>query len=119
MTTQSLDAQGKIQGMQNLFEEDTVKAVIKKVNPQKALGPSGLRYRYLQTGLSDELLEDIAVFVTLAILSRCLSQPFRTMHTSANLSALGQKARPVACGDVLQRITSTIFCPLYGRNLAD
>ena len=30
--------------MENLFEESTVKAVIKKANSQSAAGPSGLRY---------------------------------------------------------------------------
>ena len=39
--------------------------------------------------------------------------------TRANLSALGQKARPVACGDVLQRVIGAVFCRRYGRKMAD
>jgi hypothetical protein len=33
--------------MENLFEEATVKAFIKKANPQSVAGPSGLRYSHL------------------------------------------------------------------------
>ena len=44
---------------------------------------------------------------------------FWALHTSASLSALGQKARPVACGDVLRRVIGAVFCRRYGRKLAD
>ena len=114
----SLDAQGPIPEMENLFEEATVKAV-KKANPQSAAGPSGLRYSHLQAALCDELVEDLAAFATLVFSSRILPQVFWTLHTSANLSALGQKARPVACGDVLRRVIGAVFCRRYGRKLAD
>ena len=105
--------------MENLFEEATVKAVIKKANPQSAAGPSGLRYSHLQAALCNELVEDLAAFATLVFSSRVLPQVFWTLHTSANLSALGQKARPVACGDVLRRVIGAVFCRRYGRKLAD
>ena len=75
--------------MENLFEEATVKAIIKKSNPQSAAGPSGLRYSHLQTALCVELVEDLATFATLVFSSRVLPQVFWTLHTSANLSALG------------------------------
>ena len=51
--------------------------------------------------------------------SRVLPQVFWTLHTSANPSALGQNARPVACGDVLRRVIGAVFCRRYGRKLAD
>ena len=105
--------------MENLFEEATVKAVVKKANPQSAAGPSGLRYSHLQAALCDELVEDLAAFATLVFSSRVLPQVFWTLHTSANRSALGQKARPVACGDVLRRVVSAVFCHRYGRKLVD
>ena len=47
MTPEPLAAQGQIPEMENLFEEVTVKAVIKKANPQSAAGPSGLRYSHI------------------------------------------------------------------------
>ena len=119
VTSEPLDTQGQIPEMENLFEEATVKAVIKKANPQSAAGPSGLRYSHLQAALCDELVEDLAAFATLIFSSRVLPQVFWTLHTSANLSALGQKARPVACGDVLRRVIGAVFCRRYGRKLAD
>ena len=118
-TSKLLDAQGQIPEMENLFEEATVKAVIKKANPQSAAGPFGLRYSHLQAALCDELVEDLAAFATLVFSSRVLPQVFWTLHTSAYLSALGQKARPVTCGDVLRRVIGAVFCHRYGRKLAD
>ena len=38
---------------------------------------------------------------------------------SANLSALGQMTRSVACDDILRRGISAGFCRQYGRKLAD
>ena len=119
VTSELLDAQSQIPEMENLFQDATVKAVIKKANPQSAAGPSGLRYSHLQAALCDELVGDLAAFATLVFSSRVSPQIFWTLHTSANLSALGQKARPVACGDVLRRVIGAVFCRRYGRKLAD
>ena len=47
MTSEPLDAQDQIPEVENLFEEATVKAAIKKANPQSAAGPSGLCYSHL------------------------------------------------------------------------
>ena len=114
MTSVPLDAQGQIPEMENLFEEATVKAAMKKANQQSAAGPPRLRYSHLQAALCDELVEDLAAFATLVFSSRVLPQVFWTLHTSANLSALGQNARPVARGDVLRRVTGAVFCRRYG-----
>ena len=65
VTSEPLAPQDQIQEMENLFEEATVKAVIKKANPQSAAGPSGLRYSHLQAALYDELVEDLAALATL------------------------------------------------------
>ena len=119
MTSELLDAQSQIPEMENLFKEATVKAVIKKANPQSAVGPSGLRYSHLQAALYDELVEDLAAFTALVFSSRVLPQVFWILRTSADLSALGQKARPVACGDVLRRVIGAVFCRLYDRKLTD
>ena len=118
MTYELLNAQGQIPEIENLFAEATVKAVIKKANPQSAAaGTSGLRYNHLQAALYDELVEDLAAFATLVFSSHVQPQVLWTLHTSATLSALGQKARPVACGDVLRRVISAGFCRRYGRKL--
>ena len=119
VTFELLDAKCQIPEMENLFEEAMVKAFIKKVNPQSAAGPSGLRYSHLQAALCDELVEDFGAFVTLVVSSRVLPHVFWTLHTSAKRFALGQKASPVACGDVLRRVIRAVFCRRYGRKLAD
>ena len=119
MTSELLDAQGQIPEMENLFEETTIEAIIKKANPQSVAGPSGLHYSHLQSALCDELVEDIGAFATLVVSSRVLPQVFRTLHTSTNLSAFGQKARPMACGDVLRSVIGAVFYRRYGRKLID
>lgn len=48
-----------------------------------------------------------------------LPESFWALRTSANLSALDKKARPVACEDVLRRINSRTFCRQYGRAIAE
>ena len=66
-----------------------------------------------------ELVDNLAAFATLVFSSRVFPQVSWTLHTSANLSALGQNTRPVACDNVLRRVTGTNFCHRYGRKLAD
>ena len=96
-----LDGQAQIPGMENLFEEATVKALVKKANQQSVAGPSGLLYSLLPAALCDELAEYLAAFATLVFFSGVWPQVFSILRTSAYLSALRQNARPVACGDVL------------------
>ena len=76
VTSELLDAQGQIPEMENLFEEATVKADIKKANPQSAAGSSGLRSSHLLAVLCDVLVEDLAAFATLVFSRRVLSQVF-------------------------------------------
>ena len=76
MTSELLDAQGQIPEMENLVVKVTVKAVIKKANPQSAAGLSGLCYSHLQAALCDELVEDLAAFVTLVFSRRVFPQVF-------------------------------------------
>ena len=70
MTSEPLDAQGQIPEMENLFEEATMKASIKKANPQSVAGLSGRRCSHTQTALYDELVEVLAAFATLFFPSR-------------------------------------------------
>ena len=89
-----------------MFGEATVKPVINKTNPQSAAGPSGLRYNLLQATLYDELAEGLALLPTFILSSCVLPQIFWTLHTSAKLFALGQKAGAVACGDAIRTVTA-------------
>ena len=109
VTTEPLDAQGQTLEMESLFEEATVKTVIKKSNPQSAAAPSGLRYSQLQAALCDELVEDLAALMTVAFSSRVLPQAFWTLHTRASLlSAWGKKENAGA-----------VSCRRCGRKLTD
>ena len=76
VTSELLDAQGQIPEVENLFEEATVKTIIKKANPQSAPGSSGQRYSHLQAAPCDELVEDLAAFATLVFSRRVLPQVF-------------------------------------------
>ena len=51
--------------------------------------------------------------------SRVLPQVLWTLHTSANLSTVEQKARPVACGVAFRRVIGAVFYRRYDRKLAD
>ena len=119
MTTEPLNTHGQISEVENIFEEATVKAVITKASPQSIADPSGLRYSHRKATLCNELVEDIAEFATLVFSSHVLLQISETLHTSAILSAVGQKVRPVACGDVLRRVIGPNLCRRYGRKLTD
>ena len=120
VTTKPLDVQGQIPEVDSLFDEATAKAVIKKANPRRAAGPSGLCYSHLQAALCDELVDDFAA------LSQCLSFSvvFRSRYSEHCTRALaylrwGQQARSVARGYVLRRVTDTVFFRRYGKKLAD
>ena len=76
MTYVPLDAQGQIPEVENLFEEATLKAVMKKANQQSAAGPPRLRYSHLQAAMCDELVKDLAAFAALVYSSRVLPQVF-------------------------------------------
>ena len=69
--------------------------------------------------MCDELVEDLAEFYALAFSSSIVPQILWALHMSANLSALGQKMRPVPCSDVLRRVIGAVFCRKYVSNFAD
>ena len=72
--------------------------------------PSVVSYALdLYVGEPPKLVEDLAAFTTLVVSSRVLPQVFWALHTSANLSVLGQKSKPVACGDVLRRVIGAVY----------
>ena len=114
----SSNLQGIVKPAQDPFNADAIRAAIRKANPQSAPGPSGLRYCHLQDALCDDLVEDLAEFARLVFSSHTLPDLFWTLHTSANLSALGEKARPIACGDVLRRLIGTTFSLQHRQELS-
>ena len=105
VTSEPLDTQDQIPEMENLSEEVTVKAVIKKVNPQSAAGPSGLRYSHLQAALCDELVEDFAAFRRLffpAVFCRKYSGHYTRALTFPRWGKWRHQWRAViSCGELL------------------
>ena len=115
VTNETLDVKYQIPEIINFFEEATVKVIMKKINPLSAAGTSRLRYNLLQAVLCDELFEDLTAFATLIFFSRGLPEAFWILHTSINLSALGQNVRLVGCGDVLRRFVGAVYCHQFDR----
>ena len=118
VTSELLDAQRQIPEIENLLEEGTVKAFIKKANSQIA----AVRLDYATA------ICRLHFAINWSRISRRLRrlsfpavvcQVFWTLHTSANISVLGQKARSVAFGDVLRRVIGAVFWRRYGRKPAD
>ncbi|CAB1107073.1 unnamed protein product [Ectocarpus sp. CCAP 1310/34] len=103
------------------FEIKFIKQTVKKANPQSAPGPDGLRFSYLQAGgMSDFFTETLADFsFKVFYYGDELPDFFWNLHTSANLSALGEKKRPIAVGGVLRRIISGSFCHQYKGGIAN
>ena len=101
------------------FAAESVIATIKRGNPQSAPGPSGLRYIHLQLSMSPALADTLSAFSQLVFEGTLLPESFWIFHTSSNLSALGDKARPVACGDLLRRVIGGTFCRQHGSALAE
>ncbi|CAN0053236.1 unnamed protein product, partial [Ectocarpus fasciculatus] len=103
------------------FELKFIKQSVNKANPQSAPGPDGLRFSYLQaSGMSDDFSETLADFsYKVFYYGDELPDLFWDLHTSASLSALGEKKRPIAVGGVLRRIISGSFCRQYKQGIAD
>ena len=99
------------------FTADMVREGIMTSDAGAAAGLSGLGILHLQQmlryagGLKVELLEGLAWLGTAAYAEHdALPPAFWFFHTAARLSALGDQARPVACGDTLRRLFGRLFC---------
>jgi Reverse transcriptase (RNA-dependent DNA polymerase) len=104
-----------------LFTAQVLHDAILAANPGSAAGPSGLRNSHLQQcvrhtahtsgRMVDWLLELMAWLGTVAYSTpAALPAPFWRFHAAARLSAVGEKARPIACGDTFRRLFARIFC---------
>ena len=107
-----------IREVEDPFSTESVSATIRRANPQSAPGPSGLRYCHLQQAMSIDLVEALSDF-SRVVFQGDLPNTFWRLHTSANLSAIGEKARPVACGDVLRRLIGGTVCRQYGQAISE
>jgi hypothetical protein len=104
---------------------ERVHAVLMAANPLSAAGPSGLRYCHCQDaaratgGRHSDLVAELARLWHEVLASPdVLPATFWALHSSATLSALGvDKARPIACGDVLRRLISSATLDALGERL--
>lgn len=90
-----------------------------------APGLSGLSILHLQQivrygqGLREKLLQDLARLGTAAFAEHdALPPEFWYFYSAARLSALGEKARPIACGDTLRRLFGRMYCRSRGKRFA-
>jgi len=107
--------QGVPQGKQ--FTDKDLRAGIMSSDVDSAPGPSGLSIMHLQQMILHagsavaSLLSNLAKLGTAAYSNADTSPPeFWYLHAAANLTALGEKARPIACGDTLRRQYGRLYC---------
>lgn len=107
------------QVVQEMFSTDSVLATIHRGSSQSSPEPFGLRYSHLQQSLSLDLAEAISAFSRLVFADNCLPRCLGELHTSVNLSAIGEKAWSVACGDILRSIIGGAFCRQYRQTILE
>ena len=89
--------------------ESAIKAGVMGKLLTSAPGPDGLRYSHVQlmlaTGHGGELLRRMAYWPALFFSPQCpgMTPFYWQSHTQSILSALGEKCRPVSCGNVFRR----------------
>jgi hypothetical protein len=100
------------------------KTCIDKGNYHSAPGPDGLRYSHLQhiqwqgdaAALHDAL--DGLRQCLMGMEELDLPSLFYSLFTSATLDGIGQKARPIACGNVIRRLLGSVYMQLHKGRLA-
>lgn len=83
-----------------------------------AAGPNGLSVLHLQQVLSSggdavarSLLAELTWLAQTSYAApETLPEAFWTLHKAARLSAVGAKARPIACGDTIRRLFGRCYC---------
>jgi Reverse transcriptase (RNA-dependent DNA polymerase) len=105
-------------GLAQVFTADSVRAGIARCKVGAAPGLSGLSNAHLQQCLqrggattAAALLQQLAWLArTLYTAPVTLPPAFWLLHSAARLSAVGAKARPIACGDTLRRLFASMLC---------
>ena len=103
-----------------------VRTGIMKSDANSAPGPSGLSNSHLQCMLQQGQTVPARLTKALAWLGTAVFKPgdglpptFWRLFTSANLTAVGEKLRPIACGDTLRRLFTSIYCKQHRARFAD
>ena len=102
-----------------------VRFAIMRSTADAAPGLSGLRIMHLQqivrTAGSEAANKLLGLFAWLGTAAYAdheyLPPAFWQLHMAARLSAVGEKLRPIACGDTLRRIFGAIYCRTHKLKL--
>lgn len=78
--------------MEDPFSTESVSATIRCENPRGNLGPSGLRFSYLQELMTPDLCEAIAQLSRLIFEGTFLPDSCWRLHSCCNLPAIGENA---------------------------
>ena len=104
--------------------EGAIRYIIMKKRLTSASGPDGLRFGHLQlmiaTGYGGELLRRMAFWPALFFSDQCsrMTPFYWRAHTLSVLSALGEKCRPVSCGNAFRRAIGAAMARLSKDVLA-
>ena len=108
-----------------IFTVQKLRATIAAANASTAAGPSGLSNSHLQQILyygkeaKAQLLEDLTwLSNTMYSSAEELSDVFWQLHGAAKLGAVGDKARPIACGGTLRRLFARMYCRANAKRIA-
>ena len=101
---------------------DAVAQCIQRASPYSGAGPSGLRYSHLQDALrttwgKDQLSATLVRWIELVMRDAGrIPDLFWQLHAAARLTPLTErqadgtcKLRPIACGEVLQRLCTSVY----------
>lgn len=116
------------QNIRRTFEWRAVRQTVMHSLSDTAPGLSGLRILHLQQMTKSGGCSDVcnSFFKHLAWLAQtCFTDPdslpdeFWALYSAARLSAVGEKARPIACGDTTRRIFGKHYCRHHQERFAD
>ena len=110
------------QAKEDGYKPELIASCVKLQSPFSGPGPSGLRYSHLQNAMDTEwgrcnMPRALSRLCKLMMHRACELPPlFWQLHCAARLKPLaeqlpggGEKLRPIACGEVLQRLCTTMY----------
>lgn len=84
--------------MEDPVSTESVRATIRRGNPQSSLGPSGLRSSHLQEVMTPDLCEALGQLSRLIVEGTFLPDRVWQLHMCLDLSVIGTKYGPVLAG---------------------
>lgn len=104
--------------MSRVFTSKTIRTSVMSTSADVAPGLCGLRILHLQqlarygcSAVVNSIFKHLAWLAQEAFLHPDnLPDDFWSLFSAARLSAVGEKARPIACGDTVRRIIGRVYC---------